>query len=283
MIDQHHRGAIARTLSVALGHAVPPSRLVVVAAHPDDEVIGASSVLHGCVGVTVVHVTDGSPRALDDARAAGYESREEYARARRDERDRALALAGIDAAHVHDLAVADQDATRQLVRITHRLEALLAQLAPDAVMTHPYEGGHPDHDATAFAVHAALDRLAASGRPRPALLEMTSYHLGAAGLESGTFVGADPGVAVLLDEEACRRKRAMFACHATQRRVLADFRADAERFRRAPRYEFRELPNDGALYYAHFPWGTTPESWRARVTAALAALELAAAAERHAC
>ena len=36
---------------------------------------------------------------------------------------------------------------------------------PDVVLTHPYEGGHSDHDSTAFAVHLAAGILRRDGRP----------------------------------------------------------------------------------------------------------------------
>ena len=59
--------------------------VLVVAAHPDDETIGAGGMLGRMANPYVLHVTDGAPRNPDFARAAGYRSREEYARARRRE------------------------------------------------------------------------------------------------------------------------------------------------------------------------------------------------------
>src|SRR6185437_9724842 len=51
------------------------------------------------------------------------------------------------------------------------------------VFTHAYEGGHPDHDAVAFAVHAAC-RL--SDIP-PAIVEMPYYHRQDGRLITGEF------------------------------------------------------------------------------------------------
>ena len=44
----------------------------------------------------------------------------------------------------------------------------------EQVITHPYEGGHPDHDACAFAARAAVRHSANKAK----LMEFTSYHAG---------------------------------------------------------------------------------------------------------
>ena len=61
----------------------------------------------------------------------------------------------------------------------------------------------------------------------------------------------------------------MIAAHATQRAVLAQFQMATECCRRAPAYDFRRLPNGGALFYQDRPWGLTPEQWQHNAAAAL--------------
>ncbi|OLE88653.1 MAG: hypothetical protein AUG08_07550 [Acidobacteria bacterium 13_1_20CM_2_55_15] len=56
--------------------------------------------------------------------------------------------------------------------------------------------------------------------------------------------------------------------------MLADFPMDAERFRVAPPYNFREPPHEGSLYYEQFDWGVKGEQWRRFAAAALSELEL---------
>src|SRR5262245_55637960 len=126
-----------------------------VAAHPDDEVLGASSKLGQNPTALVVHVTDGAPRDMGDAHACGFATRHEYADARRREAREALARAGVDPARILSLEIVDQEAALALEPLARRLAWLFDVCGTGLIYTHPYEGGHPDHDAAAFAVHAA--------------------------------------------------------------------------------------------------------------------------------
>src|ERR1044071_8626730 len=123
--------------------------VVVVAAHPDDESVGAGGRLNRLRHAWFVYLTDGAPRDPGDTLRAGYDLREAYAAARREELFKALRAADIEPSRVRCLDGVDQEACLQLGPLTFRLLDLLYNAAPDFVLTHPYEGGHPDHDAAA--------------------------------------------------------------------------------------------------------------------------------------
>jgi len=53
-----------------------------------------------------------------------------------------------------------------------KISTFLQQSAADIVVTHAYEGAHPDHDATAFATHAAMRLMKQNGFKPPVLFEM---------------------------------------------------------------------------------------------------------------
>lgn len=236
-------------------------RVALVVAHPDDETIAAGASLHLLPGLLLVHVTDGAPRAIADAAAAGFDTFTAYADARRRELLAALGIAGVSPELV-ELDVPDQDASLDMPGLGRTLARLFNAHGTEAVITHGYEGGHPDHDAAAFAVHAAAGR-------RP-VLEFAGYHADPDGrLLTGRFLpGPDATVVALTDAEQLQ-KQAMFDCFRTQARMLAAFSATHEKFRPAPHYDFTVPPLPGRLNYEHWGWSMTGAKWRQLAQVAL--------------
>lgn len=251
-------------------------RGVLIAAHPDDEVIGAGARLSRWPQIEVVHVTDGAPRDMRDAAALSLVRREDYAALRRAERRAALDVAGVPAHRTHDLGYVDNATSDDLIALTADVYSVLHAAEPDVVVTHPYEGGHPDHDATAFAVHAAVDLTREREERAPIIMEMTSYHLGPSGISTGTFLPDDHRIAfdTALDDDLRALKRRMLECHASQRKVLCHFGCEREPIRIAPRYDFGTPPHAGRLFYEHFDWWMSGAAWRARAREAMRALGL---------
>jgi LmbE family N-acetylglucosaminyl deacetylase len=253
------------------------SDVAIVAAHPDDESIGLGGQLSRMRDATIVHVTDGAPRERMWWGAPELPSREDYARVRRAELITALALAGIGETHLRSLGVPDQEASLDLARLTIRMVDALSELRCRIVLTHSYEGGHPDHDATAFAVHAACRILQRRGRTAPSISEFTSYHARPdGGMAIGEFLpatGLDEAKITLTPTQRARKQR-MLSSFATQRETLAQFHVEVEWVRAAPAYDFTAAPHRGRLHYERFAWGCTGEEWRAEARRALRALEI---------
>src|SRR5262249_49308986 len=190
--------------------------------HPDDETLGCGAVLPRLRGVRLVIVTDGAPRDLRDAEACGFATAKAYADTRAQELVAASALAGIRAEQITFFNMPDQAAADRLAYIARRLANHFAEHGIGLALTHAYEGGHPDHDATAFAVHAAAALRRRNGQT-VRIFEMPYYRAGEQGWLRQSFAGDTPIATLALTSDEAALKKRMIACFATQASALAEF------------------------------------------------------------
>jgi LmbE family N-acetylglucosaminyl deacetylase len=128
--------------------------VLVLAAHPDDEVIGAGSMLawHAQRGhrVLVVHATDG-------ARGDPANRENDIRAVRRREGIEALRRLGIGAPRHWDLP--DGDLPEHLAELTARITEVIREVQPKTLYAFHAGEGHRDHRAIAAAVAAAAGAL----------------------------------------------------------------------------------------------------------------------------
>ena len=211
--------------------SIPASDVAVVVAHSDDEIIGCGAQLARLKGCSVILVTDGAPRGLRYADRRGFRRRKAHAQAREQETRAALELAGVPQCNLVMMNIPDQEAAYRLPEITLSLVREFATRGTRHVLTHSYEGGHPDHDAVAFSVHAA-GALSASRGSRIDIIEMPFYRMGRTGRLFQSFT-EDEGYGHLgfrLTGHWLALKRKMMQCYPTQYPTIAMFSAGLEKF-----------------------------------------------------
>ncbi len=263
----------AEILEILAERRTVEQRVMIVVAHPDDETIGMGAQLCRFHDALLIQITDGAPRDGRDAATHGFSTIADYVFARRDELRAALEAGQAGGVRTEVVGVADQETCLNLVTLTKHILRRLREEAPEVIFVQPYEGGHPDHDAAAFAVAAAGRLMASKGRSPPATIEMTAYHADGPKLATGTFLPTDRPITTIELGTADRlRKRRMIDCFMSQHDLLAGFPTEVERFREAPHYDFLQAPHQGELHYERLGWGITGEIWRRHTQRALEAL-----------
>jgi LmbE family N-acetylglucosaminyl deacetylase len=195
MTDWSHRRDTAPTWDP------PEGPVVVIAPHPDDEVLGAGGLLCRTRDrVTVVAVTDGGNAY------PGHVEPDVLAGRRRDEQRAALIELGVDPDRIHRLGITDGTVPAHEEEVT----AAILALAPDgATVVAPWVHDHPsDHEACGRAAVRAVDR-----RPDLALrcwLFWAYHHTPVERLAPSGLVALD------LDHDTRRRKALAIDAHASQ-------------------------------------------------------------------
>lgn len=136
-----------------------PERLIVVAPHPDDEVLGAGMTMRWCasagVALVVVACTDGEA----SHRRSSSITPEALRTRRRAERSTAFAHLGLDPA-VRRLDLGDGKLDASVPRLA---EVLAAMVTPETALLVPWEhDDHPDHEAVSRAGRLAADATGAA-------------------------------------------------------------------------------------------------------------------------
>jgi LmbE family N-acetylglucosaminyl deacetylase len=155
IVDETHRGPSEADWNASIADTSIPAlqirerRIVIVAPHPDDEVLGAGGLIQKALRdrhpVEIIAVTDGEASHRDNAQFTSTR----LAALRAHETDEALKRLGWLRPVVTRLHFPDGDVNNYREELA---DALTSQLLPDDVCVAPWtRDGHPDHDATGEA------------------------------------------------------------------------------------------------------------------------------------
>jgi len=222
-------------------------RPLILVAHQDDEAIGCGILLQRAEDPVVVFSTDGAP--TDEYFWGKYGSREKLAEVRSQEAALAMAEAGIG--HYEILPIRDQRLFENLTAALDRIIAIARDHECRSIVTHAYEGGHPDHDACSYLGFRAGEIL------HIPVWEMPLYHRARGAPEMQHFISGDADVVLTPTDAEYARKRRMASAYASQGQVIRAFPERNEIFRRQPRYEYSQPPHAGTLNYEAWQWPIT--------------------------
>jgi LmbE family N-acetylglucosaminyl deacetylase len=248
------------------------ARVLIVAAHQDDETIGLGGALAGVLRpperVFVAFLTDGTP--VDPA----YFSKtrnwtpDDYRRTRHDEAIAALNIFGIPPTQIFFSSIADQRLAFELESGFVFLKRVLKEARPSVVFVPAYEAGHPDHDAANFLVAHSLQNLAASAIP-PETWEYPLYTARAGQIVYCRFPDPCDLRVVKLGPKELELKRRAIEQYASQRDTLAQFPIGDECFRGLPLYDYSKPAIDEPAAYELWGWSIRATDVSAQLAAFL--------------
>jgi LmbE family N-acetylglucosaminyl deacetylase len=132
--------------------------VLVIAAHPDDEVLGLGFTLmkHRTDGdeVTVAFTTNGGGNWRGDR-----SSQDALAARRYLEACESLGVIGISPQNILSLGFPDAGLRRYMPEAAKDIALLISAHRPKTLYVHAIEGGHRDHDVTSFLVQCVGPRL----------------------------------------------------------------------------------------------------------------------------
>lgn len=182
-------------------------RLLVIAPHPDDDVIAASGLMQRAAALHVLYVTDGEnnpwpQRWMHKKWTITREERARWGAMRREEATRSLALLGV-APTTTFLGRPDQKIADEMRggddRLVTAISAVIEHFKPTWIASPSGRDLHRDHRTIAWATHLAT-------RDIP----ITTY------LVHGSAPQSCIALRLELTETEQKRKRAAIECHSSQ-------------------------------------------------------------------
>jgi N-acetylglucosamine malate deacetylase 2 len=204
-------------------------RILVLAAHPDDETIACAGLLQRAAESVVVFAVDGAPPHYDFEKKFG--SLQRYSEIRLAEASRALSLVPrcslLRLSRSDGTPFPDQHLFLELPGAFDSLLNIARQFSPDYLVSHAFEGGHLDHDACHVLARRAAQALTLQN------LEFPLYWKSADGRDVfQQFRERHKEEFVLqLSQEENRVKRRMLSKYRSQKNLMSVFQLDSERFR----------------------------------------------------
>jgi len=225
-----------------------PRRIVVLAPHPDDEVVAcgvaAMRAVRKGARVSVLYLTTGVPpcETLWFWQRRGYAAREQR---RLDEAAGAASLLGLGSSGV--LHIPSRRLLHHLDRAEVEIGRVLDGVGATELWVPAFEGAHQDHDAA--------NALAARFRDRLPVLEFAAYNYAGGRAHSNRFPEGSAGVVELrASREEAELKRRALELYRSERGNLRHIRVGEEQYRLLPRHDYLRPPHPGALFRERFQW-----------------------------
>lgn len=214
--------------------------ILLLAPHPDDELVGAAIALARArargVAVSVLFLTTGVPQERWPWERDAYAER---VHRRRRESEKVAERLGFDIEGVLEIP------SRRLIDHLDGLRAVLSKLKADQLWVPAYEGAHQDHDA-ANAVGFSL-------RSQFEVIEFAEYNFEGGRINTNRFPDGGGEILSLTREEAVL-KRELLGFYESERGNLDYVSCHQECLRPLAPYDYSKPAHAGKLFRERFHW-----------------------------
>ena len=234
---------------------------LVLVAHPDDESIGCGMLLQRIAFAGILLCTDGWPAVARPWYSRIRHNGARYAGKRLTEFRAASRIAGVQ--HTCEMkGIRDQLLYQCLEQAAGFLAEYIVKYRPNAILSHAFEAGHPDHDCCAFLAQWAGRKFSLPVWEMPLYYRPTR----SSPLVYQKFLFSSGNEIELFPEpDKLLRKTLMLSEHKSQAAVISKFDKTREVFRPQPAYNFSVSPNPALSTYAvceNIAIGSVLESFR---------------------
>jgi N-acetylglucosamine malate deacetylase 2 len=218
-------------LSALLNQLLIENVLALV-AHPDDESIGLGTYFQLCRKAHLLFLTSdqvGQSKVIVEGESAVAHSVRELEAEAAVRLVPNVAIVGFE--RFPNRALCDH-----LPQAAGRIETTLRHVGASFLLTHAFEGGHPDHDCCSFLANR-VSRLV-----NIPVIEFPVYSGGPRSIVQG-FSDAEGVIRLIPTDTQRSLKDAMFRAHASQSSVMRRFSASRDEcFREQPLYDYYVPP-----------------------------------------
>jgi LmbE family N-acetylglucosaminyl deacetylase len=226
----------------------PPSRILILAPHPDDEIvacgIAALRARNAGAEIFALYLTTGVPprELLWRRQRRKYP---ELVTRRREEAIEAAPLVAVKPTGF--LEIPSRQLILHLDAATAAVERAVNETAAECLWVPAFEGAHQDHDAA--------NALAAQFRGRLDVWEFAAYNFAGGRMQSNRFADTRGGLVELhLNHEERALKRRALALFTSERGNLAHIKVAEEAYRPLPQHDYAAPPHAGKLFRERFHW-----------------------------
>ncbi|MEM2138900.1 MAG: PIG-L family deacetylase [Candidatus Woesearchaeota archaeon] len=221
------------------------NKLLIIGPHPDDVEFSTGRLIlnRNQKNTFVFCMTDGRK-----GQEYGNLSEDEFAKIRIKESKKALSYLGINQKNIFYFNLKDQEVIRNPY-IIDKLYILIKKILPDFVLICPWEGAHPDHDATHLFAIIALKNLDYNFNK---IIEYGSYNFFNGKLNVQKFIPKETEEFKLYPDEKTQKKwlnaiQYFKSQISLQKKYIP--KSKYEIFRKLPYYDYSKLPYEHSFIF----------------------------------